>query len=350
MQNVTNKKDLLDTVDAKLAAKLTLYKNVMANFEFKVESFYLQVTPQQTTISPLKFAPYDDYVYSTAPLQVAPYYTPIGTQRTVKFNAQNLRLRGYNLPQGMYKYKINLDSVIITQSPDNWLKLRNEVPVQNGGLYDIARTYDIQNVYDNQPAYANRGSEQDVSYIYYSEALKRTVGQPLFIRLDNIADDDEYYHFVSQPSGDGTTTLQTSQSIIRDNLDINEFKVSFGHMIFVGSDKEYNNNTFDPNGLTNNSFVPAPSYPDPTVRNQIQSYQNFKYLDYNQEHYNSVSPMDLQIENIGNLYVFPCGRGTSLSLDKVLLGENTSPEPRIRLRTDPLFFNQQASSLTMRFR
>lgn len=343
--------------DEREQTKLMLYKPLASILELKKYYFHLQITPNQTTVSPYKIDPrYRGSTWNPDPLDVNPYYTPIGTTRKVDLLPIIQGISGIRCEQNRYKFQLSLETVIIEQDTTNWVKIRDD-RVTTGVLpftKQLLPTYELVNVLGAQPTSLEAGAEQDVEYGYFTQAFKKTIPQPLFVRIDELAKGDEAFHFIAQPSG-VVATINGGQPIIIDQLDrFPELSITFGHMIFKGTDTIYSNdvkNELQGNtNLLNSTFDPQ-GISDPVVLQRLRDYQAFKYLDYNQEWYNCDDPRTIAQggeTNIGNKYVFSCGRGGYQNVTKegVLDVPDTD---EVALATRPLFSNQQASKIFFRF-
>lgn len=356
-QHTTDRRQLIEvSADDQEKMKLILYKTLASNLEIKKAYFYVQMTPSQTCVSPYLF----DERFKTAnfdpvPNRVNPYYTQIGTHRKVDLMPIIDKLTGIRCEENRFKWQLSLETVIINQDTEGYTNIRDDQAVLNTltGNYSLQPTFDVVNNFSATPTAANE--EQVVDFIYFKEALKRIQPQPMCVRIDELANNDQSFQFIAQPSG-VVATVNGGQPLIIDRLDrFPELNIQFGHLVYKGTDNDYFDavKATDPNGFLNNDIDPL-GITDPQVLNRIDAYRNFKFLDYNQDWYNCPTPapgVD-RPTNIANRYTNPCNRGgvqSQLKVDVTGVAPPPAEAQDIPIRTAPLFSNQQASKILMRF-
>lgn len=367
--NVMNdNKHLLEaSADDLERAKLILYKNVASKIEMKKVYFHCQLSAQQTTISPLFIGSElrnNSYTTELPPLpptvsdvtNVNPYYTPIGTQRKIMLNSEQLRLiTGYNISEDRYRIQLSLEEGILVQDTENWTNIRNFAIVdeteENPKL--ITRTYDVVNEFAPTPqSGTDAGAEQSVSSVYFKEAFKTVQPQPLFIRLDEYATQSNPYQFILQPSGN-VTTLEGSQSIIIDDFNkVPQLTLTLGHFLYKGFDAEYQNVLR--NNLRFADYTREAESIDSKVRiNQsMTEYRDFVFLDPNLDWYNNPSVPTSLNNNIGNKYIDPLSNQPYFKVEKGEIVPDLLPpesEEVVYLANKPLFSNQQYSRILLKF-
>lgn len=346
--HVSERSLLLNSANELEAAKLMRFKTAASRLEQETTYFYVQITPSQTTVSPYLMGKNGTKLYDVPdPVNVNPYFTPIGTTRTINLLGHLQNISGLNLEDNRYKFEINLETIVIEQDAKNWQNLRHfgTAPTGAPNTFSLERTYDVVNRYA-EDATIPAGAEQNVTDIFFKEALKETTPEPLFVRIDELCDSNKAFNFIGQPSGE-VVTLTGQQPFIVDNLmKVPTMTIRFGHLIFKGTDEDYLRavDTFDTRGFAKSQIS---TLQNNNVPQSIDRYDNFEYLDYNEEHYNTQAiPADV-ILNTDNQYVAPAARAEFIQQSKSELGAPGAGT--VNLRTRPLFSNQQVGNILMKF-
>jgi len=132
-------------------------------------------------------------------------------------------------------------------------------------------------------------------------------------------------------------------------------ELEFGHLVFKGEDDQYT--AFGENQVATDPPSQQKIWDTSKsgVKQEINNYQDFKYLDYNWEWNNSepvVKPgTNIQETNVGNKYVAPSARNGSMYVARSEFGTLSGgvPDTNLRIQNPPLKYNQQASSILFRF-
>lgn len=354
----SNKRELVESsADQLEAAKLVLYKNLASNLETKKTYMYLQMTPSQTTISPYLLGQNAGKVYKdplasnseVVPAQVNPYYSGLGTKRTVDIRGFLEAVTGHRVEDNRFKFQIDLETVEIEQDLKGWQNIRHYGTLrQPDGEFELYRTYDVVNRYAEESTIP-AGAEQNIINVFFQEALKTTNPEPLFIRINELANSNQPYHFLSQPSGVVSTTNGQQPIMIDSLVKTPTFTIEFGHLVFKGVDQDYQRalDVFAPENVPS-ANEQLKTLNNPQVTLPISQYRDFEYLEYNEEHYNNSNVEQPTPLNTDNRYVAPCSRPEYIELTKDQIDGSLPADP-VRIRTQPLFSNQQASKISMRF-
>ncbi len=345
--------------DAELVQQLQLYKTPAIIRDTKQVFFYVQCFANTTQISPYRLFTNKSNVYAAAggtppndiiqPLDVPSYYCPIGTKRKFKIWEQVNSLIDIRVPKDKYYLDISMVEAQVEASPESWTKQRNFAkvppsPPQPGVDFELQRTFDVEYEFDG--AVPANGSKQYIDKTYFKEATKKSVPQPLFVRIPQLSNGEPYNWSVVN---NGAFNEDKSHSVVvrHGDIDYQELELEFGHLTYQGTDTDYEQ--FGKNDVSN-----APggdpewnlSLVGPNVKNQINNYQRYTYLDYNWEWPNAETQQtDV---NVNNKYVAPASRNDWVFNN----GSDITGDPGtndVLLASDPLKFNQQVANLTFRF-
>lgn len=347
-----------------LDQRLQIYKTPATIRDVKQVFLYVQAFADTTTTSPLQLFTNAGRQYITGtyenpdsppvlidPLRVPSYYMPIGTKRKFEIWEQVNSLRDLTIPDDKFMIEISLVEAQIESDPLNWTTQRNLVgikdtrPADTFGYYTINRTYDVS--YELGEIPTDNGGSQNVEKIYFQEARKQTTPQPLFVRIPQLSNGEPYNWTVVN---NGQTNDDKSHNVLirHGQIGFQELELEFGHLTFEGKDNDYGrygtNVVRDPNADAFNMDADK-------VKNNINNYQKYRYLDYNWEWYNNDQFLatDATDPNKESEYLVPMGRSHAIVANKTDFYTGAGVAGDVLIRDKPLKFNQQVSNILFRF-
>lgn len=343
--------------------RLALYKTLATVRDTKQVFIYVSIFANQITINPLRVLnpnlifenPIDTEVTL---VDVAPYYAPLGTTRNFRIGEQINSLLDLTVPKDKYFIEINLAEAQIEADPSNFIRQPNlDISTisdpTNPNRRLVEQTYDLGYIRQADPTvFGPNIPRTEFETPIAREATKRSIPQPLFIRIPQLANGEPYNWTVVNT---GQVNDDKNHQLVVRHGDINyqELQLEFGHLVFTGKDNYYQN--YGQNQVTS---VPAPRGPNQWIENNISGitdtaeqdisfYNHYKYLDYNYEWPNNEAVSETA--NMSNpQYVVPASRARSYVTNEEVLKEGAPPQT-LRLAATPLKTNQQVSNITLRF-
>lgn len=270
------------------------------------------------------------------------WYAPIGTER--RFNIRGLisELTDLRVPRDKIVIEINLAECQIESDPTNWVSIPDKVfhfrwnvlDFLNPGL-EIRNTYKRDQIYSQltpipppatpkPPEFADMYVTQILPRV--TQATKQYQPETLYVRIKELSNGQPYNWTVTN-SGQYSVDKNHQVLLKYGDMPVEDLTLEFGHMVFGGADNdaiklltddrittvETNIESYgqlalaNPYSLNNLAFSPEPYPPLPGTtieywRNNIKGDnnninptqgvtnfdQNYTYLDYNREYYNTV--------------------------------------------------------------
>ena len=356
--------------DQNLLQQLMLYKTPAIIRDTKVVYFYVNVFANTITINPLRvYHPnriFEQPLGTPVTLNDCPnYYAPLGTTRKFNIGEQVNSLMDLVIPQDKYYLEINLVEAQIEADPSNYIKIPNDfiTPIDtNADRWVVSETFDLDYVrqadpvlYPVPPAGIPRtGFVGPIA----RRATKRSIPQPLFVRLKGLDNNEPYNWSVSN---NGNVNLDKSHQVVIRHGSVNyqQLELEFGHLVFTGKDSGYQaagrnlyTNQPAPRGQQmweenySNGGAMVDAIPNSDAQRDIKFYNNYQYLDYNYEWENNYSrSINTNMEN--PRFNIPACRGLGFRTEENLI-EAFRPIQEIVLASTPLKTNQQVSNMIFR--
>lgn len=342
--NLSKQPMLGDMADAKLAQMLQLYKPVATIRDMKQVFMYTCINAGISDIHPLRYINPSMYGKTTGatinnnfpiPTPVAgfpwtwnentvpppgnvqvPYFsgnqwfTPIGTERKMDITNLINDLCDIRVPRDKLVIEITLAECQIEADSTNWTRIpdyvffikaigdsANNVPLNSLSTQPtFRRSIDYIGLTDNDPANKN-AIQQFIPAT--QQATKLSQPETLFVRIKELANGEPYNWSVTNS---GTYTVDKNQPVVMKfgDMPCANLTVEFGHLVFPNRDLTQERIVSD--GVAKNNFIDMndPSTVSPnyvTKRGESSRISEYKYLDYNWEHFNTIvtDPAQAQI-------------------------------------------------------
>lgn len=370
--------------DEKLQEMLTLYKSPATIRDLKQVFFYISADANITIVSPLQMR-FNVSANSAGQGPTTMYYAPIGTTRQFNIIDKINDLLDIRVPKDKYVIEINLAECAIESDPSGWQKIPDRVIFGESPSPPTVDWYSIPTFNKSDGLAGPTGTTPPVQSINtaYQQASKLTAPQTLYVRIKELANGEPYNWSVTNS---GAYSIDKSHQLLvrHGDIDVTNLTLEFGHLIFTGDDYSYESEIVGP---TSTAVYKEQNVLSSGIRrvgkltDDKMYYRNYRYLDYNQEYFNTITSSVSQdpwydpiIANFykgadgvdynpqeGNQYVggykiIPCQNLTQPSNRPPYYTTNltaTVGDPPdsfpLLLQGKPILYNQQVSKLGFRF-
>ena len=371
--------------DEQLANQLALYKAPATIRDMKQTYFYVSALSDLINIDPLLYRYGIEVGQPSSSKHL--YYGNLGTTRRFNIADKVNELIDIRVPKDKYVIEINLVECAIEADIDNWAAIPDRVLRKTGTLANGIETVVAEPTYVSRNQLtvdpANPVPPRDFIVDRLSQATKSVAPQTLYCKIKELSNGEPYNWSVTNS---GNYSIDKMHQMLVRHGDVNyaNLTLEFGHMVFTGRDE-------DEIALMNDFKNPAvyragkvDGLGAPVIPYDVNTYRNYKYLDYNSETFNTVakspSPVGTGIyfrsSDFPSLYkgeggiryggpaIIPDNSGTNLtqSVNRppfyYVDGNNIpSEDPPIppgtvvpyNVQGKPLLFNQQVNKLGFRF-
>lgn len=377
--NLSKQITLGDYADAKLAQQLQLYKPVATIRDMKQSFIYMNINAGITDIHPLRglvpsfrgdftnptinngVTPISGFpwVWNFQTTQIPPiangaqlpyfsgnqYFTPIGTERKLDISGLMNELCDIRVPRDKTVIEITLAECQIEADSSNWSRIPDYVfyiKAIGGGANAVPlNSISTQPTYVRSTAYVGKqdgaGTDDAIQILAPSTQQATKLSQPetLFVRIKELCNGEPYNWSVTNS---GTYTVDKNQPVVMKYGDMPSamLTVEFGHLVFPSYDldatrlltDEMSKGTQASFITQNDPYIISPNYQP--KRADSKRLNDYKYLDYNKEHFNTIvtDPADLPANPLARFRSLPTVRFTNdLYIDQYINSLDTSRIP-----------------------
>lgn len=348
--------------DERLQAMLALYKAPATIRSTKQVFFYANVEANMTKQPPL------DLLYNISDLAATNnslYFAPIGTTRSLNIVDKINDLIDIRVPKDKYMVEIDLVECVIESDPENWQAIPDRVVRRTGpGAFNIEDTFKFGETLSNPDG--STPPRQTINSIL-QQAKKASRPQTLYLRIKELANGEPFNWSVTN-SGAYSIDKSHQQLVRHGDINYANLTLEFGHLVFTGYDQDYYRQSTDPNSNSIPYRTEVEGGGVPKLQTLKNRYNNYRYEDYNSEHFNVVTkpagatgnlyPDDEypefykgvggidylvqdQIDVTATNYVQPASRAPFV--------HDPTATPPYNLQGKPLLYNQQAAKIGFRF-
>lgn len=272
-----------------------------------------------------------------------PWYLPIGTTRTMDISAKINELLDIRVPKDKYVVELNLAECNIESDPSNFKTipdyvfqysewsdpdLQKPTSVIAKPTYKRVVDYDppemppvVDPQGDGSSKFYNADGSPNMTAInadpYWKtvifdnlyklknsmyQATKQSEPETLFCRIRELSNGEPYNWSITNTSGVYSVDKNHQLLVLNRDIDVARLTLEFGHMVFVGRDKEaeeirngdyfddpikYSVPPFDKEPIEPTKFFPQPQFRC-KKRDEISRFASVKYFDYNSEVFNVI--------------------------------------------------------------